>query len=79
MPCDDDGTVERGTRSLSLIRNHSTRRSLIDFTVGLSLHQNQGIHIATRGRKPSCSSRRTLARAISSAFSGFQVRDLAVR
>src|SRR5262249_47372324 len=40
MPCDDDGTVERGTRSLSLIRNHSTRRSLIDFTVGLSLHQN---------------------------------------
>ena len=44
MPCDDDGTVERGTRSLSLIRNHSTRRSLIDFTVGLSLHQNHTYH-----------------------------------
>jgi hypothetical protein len=40
VQCDDDGTVERGTRSLSLVRNHSTKRSLIDLTVGLSLHQN---------------------------------------
>jgi hypothetical protein len=32
--------VERGTRSLSPIRNHSTRRSLIDLSVAWSLHQS---------------------------------------
>ena len=41
MPCDDDGTVERGTRSLSPIRNSSTKRSLTDLTFGLSLHQSR--------------------------------------
>src|SRR5437879_7088 len=38
--CDGDGTVECGTRSLSPIRNDSTRRSFTDLSVGLSLHQN---------------------------------------
>src|ERR1019366_2629013 len=32
--------MERGTGSLSPIRNHSTRRSLTDLTVSLSLHQS---------------------------------------
>ena len=59
MPCDDDGTVERGTRSLSLIRNHSTRRSLIDFTVGLSLHQNPQVdYVLTRFPSPFTGSTR---------------------
>jgi putative transposase len=40
LKCDDDGTVERGTRSLSPIRNDSTRRSLTDLSAGMSLHQS---------------------------------------
>src|SRR5450432_1977764 len=40
VQCDDDGTVERGTGSLSPIRNASARRSLTDLSVGWSLHQS---------------------------------------
>jgi hypothetical protein len=36
----DHATVERGTGSLSAIRNHSMRWSLTDLTVGLGLHQS---------------------------------------
>src|SRR5450432_722339 len=38
--CDDDGTVERGTGSLSPIRNASARRNLTDLSVRWSLHQS---------------------------------------
>jgi transposase-like protein len=46
--CDDDRTVERGTRSLSSLRNHSTSRSLTDLTVGLSLQQSHSPYVTTR-------------------------------
>ena len=45
MQCDDDGTVERGIGSLSSIRNDSTRRSLTDLSVSLTLHQNLQPHL----------------------------------
>ena len=46
MQCDDDGPVERSTRSLSpqfAITKHG--RSLTDLDVGLSLHQSPSIEV----------------------------------
>ena len=40
VPGDDDGTVERGTRSLSSNPLSLNMRSLTDLTVGMNLHQS---------------------------------------
>jgi hypothetical protein len=55
VQCDDDGTVERSTRSLSPIRNDSTRWSFTDLSVGLSLHQSRS-HVDTFIERPSMGS-----------------------
>jgi hypothetical protein len=45
--------MERGTGSLSPIRNHSTRRSLTDLTVSLSLHQSRKTECPTAATRKS--------------------------